>query len=124
MSNQNTQQALALPKKEVIQQHLPVPLLCYDFTLVTSPTFGIPLLVVKVTTLGMACSHSVTGGVYKVWEQIHCRMTDRRLLAIRASCRQVAACNLNRGWVFRLGNFNVLSRVEPWDLTADFKRHL
>ena len=50
MSNQNTQQALALPEKEVIQPHLPVWLPCYDFTLVTSPAFSIPLLVVKVMT--------------------------------------------------------------------------
>uniref|UniRef100_A0A3Q7FK78 Uncharacterized protein n=1 Tax=Solanum lycopersicum TaxID=4081 RepID=A0A3Q7FK78_SOLLC len=32
-----------------------------DFTLVTSPAFGIPLLAVKVTTLAMKNSHSVTG---------------------------------------------------------------
>ncbi|KAK8564751.1 hypothetical protein V6N12_058334 [Hibiscus sabdariffa] len=62
VSNQNTQQALALPEKEVIQPHLPVRLPCYDFTTVTSPAFGIPLLAVKVTTSGMASSYSVTGG--------------------------------------------------------------
>ncbi|KAK8516972.1 hypothetical protein V6N12_032172 [Hibiscus sabdariffa] len=62
VSNQNTQQALALPEKEVIQPHLPVRLPCYDFTPVTSPAFGIPLLAVKVTTSGMASSRSVTGG--------------------------------------------------------------
>ncbi|KAH1040048.1 hypothetical protein J1N35_041791, partial [Gossypium stocksii] len=65
-SNQNTQQALALPKKEVIQPYLPVRLPCYNFTPVTSPVFGIPLLAVKVMTSGMASSHSVTGGVYKL----------------------------------------------------------
>ncbi|WOG82307.1 hypothetical protein DCAR_0101470 [Daucus carota subsp. sativus] len=53
---------LALPEMEVIQQYLPVRLPCYDFTLVTSPAFGIPLLAVKVTTSGMASSHSVTDG--------------------------------------------------------------
>eukprot|EP01018_Ginkgo_biloba_P037099 Gb_40558 [translate_table: standard] len=74
VSNQNAQQALALPKKEVIQLHLLVWLPCYDFTPVTSPTFGIPLLAVKVTTLGMASSHSVTGGVYKAQERIHRRL--------------------------------------------------
>ncbi|RYR11507.1 hypothetical protein Ahy_B04g069025 [Arachis hypogaea] len=36
----------------------------------------------------MASSHSVTGGVYKAWKRIHRRMTDRRLLAIPASCRR------------------------------------
>ncbi|KAH6761260.1 F-box associated ubiquitination effector family protein [Perilla frutescens var. frutescens] len=95
VANQNTQQALALPEKEVIQPHLPVRLPCYDFTPVTSPAFGIPLLAVKVTTSGMANSHSVTGGVYKARERIHRRMVDRRLLAIPASCRRVAACNPN-----------------------------
>ncbi|XLU61179.1 hypothetical protein S245_029928 [Arachis hypogaea] len=88
VSNQTTQQALALPEKEVIQPHLPVRLPCYDFTPVTSPAFGIPLLTVKVTTSGMASSHSVTGGVYKARERIHRRMADRRLLAIPASCRR------------------------------------
>ncbi|KAK7262996.1 hypothetical protein RJT34_30580 [Clitoria ternatea] len=47
VSNQTTQQALAFPEKEVIQPHLPVRLPCYDFTPVTSPVFGIPLLAVK-----------------------------------------------------------------------------
>lgn len=44
VSNQNTQQALPLPEKEVIQPHLPVRLPCYDFTPVTSPAFGICLV--------------------------------------------------------------------------------
>ena len=90
MSNQNTQQALALPEKEVIQPHLPVRLPCYDFTPVTSPAFGIPLLAVKVTTSGMASSHSVTGGVYKARERIHRAMADARLLANPASWGRVA----------------------------------
>ncbi|KAK5819649.1 hypothetical protein PVK06_024666 [Gossypium arboreum] len=63
LSNQNTQQALALLEKEVIQPHLPVWLPCYNFTPVTSPAFGIPLLAVKVTTSGMASSHSVMSGL-------------------------------------------------------------
>jgi hypothetical protein len=29
-----------LPRKEVIQPHLPVRLPCYDFTPITDPTFG------------------------------------------------------------------------------------
>ena len=36
--------------KEVIHPHLPVGIPCYDFTLVTSPALGIPLLTVRVTT--------------------------------------------------------------------------
>uniref|UniRef100_A0A0D2ZV56 Uncharacterized protein n=1 Tax=Brassica oleracea var. oleracea TaxID=109376 RepID=A0A0D2ZV56_BRAOL len=51
VSNLNTQEVLALPKKEVIQLHLTV----------TSPSFGTPVLAVKATTSGMASSHSVTG---------------------------------------------------------------
>src|SRR4029078_645290 len=74
VANQNTQEALALPQKAVIHTHLPVRLPCYDFTPVTSPAFGIPLLAVKVTTSGMASSHSVTGGVYKDRERIARRM--------------------------------------------------
>nr|VDD24526.1 unnamed protein product [Brassica rapa] len=43
VSNLNTQEALALPEKEVIQPHLPVRLPCYDFSSpVTSPAFGPP----------------------------------------------------------------------------------
>jgi hypothetical protein len=94
-TTQDAQKASSLPEKEVIQLHLPVWLPCYDFTPVTKPAFGIPLLAVKVMTWGMTSSHSVTGGVYKARERIHRRMDDRRLLAIPASCRRVAACNTN-----------------------------
>jgi hypothetical protein len=59
------------PYKEVIQPHLPVRLPCYDFTPVISPTFGVPLLSVRVTTSGVTNSHGVTGGVYKARERIH-----------------------------------------------------
>ena len=38
------------------------------FTPVTSPTLGIPLLAVKVTTSGMTNSHTMAGGVYKASE--------------------------------------------------------
>ena len=95
-------------KKEVIQPHLPVRLPCYDFTLVTSSALGIPLPKVRVTTLGIASSHGVTGGVYKARERIHRSMADLRLLAIPPSCRRVAACNPNWDWVFEV---SLLSRV-------------
>ena len=62
---------VGLPLKEVIQPHLPVRLPCYDFTPVTSPAFGVPLLAVRVTTSGIASFHGVTGGVYKARERIH-----------------------------------------------------
>ena len=57
--------------KEVIQPQVPLRLPCYDFTPVTSHTFGIPLPKVRVTTSGKTSSHGVTGGVYKARERIH-----------------------------------------------------
>ncbi|KHN02290.1 hypothetical protein glysoja_002314 [Glycine soja] len=80
---------------EVIQPHLPVRLPCYDFTPVTSPAFDIPFFAVKVTTSGMASSHSVTGSVYKARERIHRRLADRQLLAIPTSWRRVVTYNPN-----------------------------
>jgi len=86
---------VGLPVKEVIQPHLPVRLPCYDFTPVTSPAFGAPLLAVRVTTSGNASFHGVTGGVYKARERIHPSDADLGLLAIPPSRRRVAACDLN-----------------------------
>ena len=60
-----------LPRKEVIQPHLPIRLPCYDFTPVAYPTFGCVLLAVKLQTSGVTNSHGVTGGVYKTRERIH-----------------------------------------------------
>ena len=60
-----------LLRKEVIQPHLPIRLPCYDFTLITSPTFGRALLAVRLRTSGITGSHGVTGGVYKARERIH-----------------------------------------------------
>ena len=62
---------LLLPRKEVIQPHLPIRLPCYDFTPVTSSTFGSSLLAVGPLTSGISGSHGVTGGVYKTRERIH-----------------------------------------------------
>ena len=84
-----------LPRKEVIQAHLPVHLPCYDFVPVTSPTFDGSFLAVRIPASGVASSHDVTGGVYKARERIHRTIADARLLATPASCRRVAACNLN-----------------------------
>ena len=82
-------------RKEVIQAHLPVHLPCYDFVPVTSPTFDGSLLTVRIPASGVTSSHDVTGGVYKARERIHRTSADARLLATPASCRRVAACNLN-----------------------------
>ena len=60
-----------LPRKEVIQPHLPVRLPCYDFTPVIGPAFGSSLLTVGSLTSGVTDSHGVTGGVYKTRERIH-----------------------------------------------------
>ena len=60
-----------LLRKEVIQPHLPIRLPCYDFTPITSFTFGRALLAVRLRTSGVPGSHGVTGGVYKARERIH-----------------------------------------------------
>ena len=85
-----------LPRKEVIQPHLPVRLPCYDFTPVTSPTFDGSLPQgVRPPASGVAHSRGVTGGVYKARERIHRGSADPRLLATPPSCRRVSACNPN-----------------------------
>ena len=63
--------SLLILRKEVIQPHLPIRLPCYDFTPVTSSTFGCSLLAVGSQTSGISGSHGVTGGVYKTRERIH-----------------------------------------------------
>ena len=60
-----------LPRKEVIQPHLPVRLPCYDFTPLTLHTFGASPLAVGPATSGADDSGGVTGGVYKARERIH-----------------------------------------------------
>ena len=66
-----------LLRKEVIQPHLPIRLPCYDFTPITSFTFGGALLAVRLPTSGPPGSHGVTGGVYKARERIHRGMLIR-----------------------------------------------
>jgi hypothetical protein len=66
--------ASVLPRKEVIQPHLPVRLPCYDFVPITDPTFDGCLLAVGPPASGVASFHDVTGGVYKAREHIHRRM--------------------------------------------------
>ena len=70
-------QSSGLLRKEVIQPHLPIRLPCYDFTLITTPTFGRALLAVRLRTSGIDGSHGVTGGVYKARERIHRGMLIR-----------------------------------------------
>ena len=66
-----------LPRKEVIQPHLPVRLPCYDFVPVATPALGRYLLAVSARTSGIDNSHDVTGGVYKPRVRIHRAMLIR-----------------------------------------------
>ena len=66
-----------LPRKEVIQPHLPVRLPCYDFTPLTRRTLGTAPLAVGLATSGTSDSDGVTGGVYKARERIHRAMLMR-----------------------------------------------
>ncbi len=70
---------LVLPRKEVIQPHLPVRLPCYDFVPVARPTLGrcLHLAVVGPRTSGVPDSHDVTGGVYKARVRIHRALLTR-----------------------------------------------
>src|SRR5947209_17884708 len=90
-----------LPRKEVIQPHLPVRLPCYDFTPITSPTFDGSLPKgVRPPASGVARFRGVTGGVYKARERIHRDVADSRLLATPASWRRVSHPNPNRDALF------------------------
>ena len=79
-----------LPRKEVIQPHLPVRLPCYDFTPITNPTLDACLLAVGSAALSVADFRGVTGGVYKARERIHRSIADLRLLATPTSRSRVA----------------------------------
>ena len=64
--------ARCLPRKEVIQPHLPVRLPCYDFTPLTLHTFDASAPErVRPAASGADDSGGVTGGVYKARERIH-----------------------------------------------------
>jgi len=82
-------------RKEVIQPQVPLRLPCYDLVPITEFTLGACLLAVGSATSGAPCFRGLTGGVYKAQEHIHRSIADLRLLAIPASCRRIAACNLN-----------------------------
>jgi hypothetical protein len=86
---------LVIPRKEVIQPHLPIRLPCYDLVPLTGITLGTSFLAVRTITSGATNSGGLTGGVYKAQEQIHRGVADPRLLAIPASCGRIAAHNLN-----------------------------
>ena len=66
-----------LPRKEVIQPHLPIRLPCYDFTPVIAPALGGYPLSVGPPASGVNDFRGVTGGVYKARERIHRGMLTR-----------------------------------------------
>ena len=67
-----------VPRKEVIQPHLPIRLPCYDFTPIIRPTVdGIVPCGFDRPASGVADSRGVTGGVYKARERIHRDMLIR-----------------------------------------------
>ena len=77
ISSASSSTLASLPRKEVIQPHLPIRLPCYDFTPVIGLTFdGCPLSVSSPAS-GAPNSHGVTGGVYKARERIHRGMLIR-----------------------------------------------
>ena len=81
-----------LPRKEVIQPHLPIRLPCYDFTPVTAPAFDRFDSGFGRERLPWCDGRCVQGpGTYSP------QYADLRLLAIPTSCRRVAACNPNWG---------------------------
>ena len=61
----------SLPRKEVIQPHLPVRLPCYDLAPITGLTLGACPLAVGTATLGPTDFRGLTGGVYTARERIH-----------------------------------------------------
>ena len=98
-----TEPALAreLPRKEVIQPHLPVLLPCYDFVPIAGPTLdGCLPPGVSPPASGVSNFHDVTGGVYKARERIHPDVADSGLLATPPSWRRVSASNPNRDRLF------------------------
>ena len=95
-------------RKEVIQPQVPLRLPCYDLVPITEFIFGTCVLAVRSATSDAPRFRGLTGGVYKAQEHIHRRNADRRLLAIPASCRRVAACNPYWGTLFAI---SVVSRL-------------
>jgi hypothetical protein len=70
--------AHSVPRKEVIQPHLPIRLPCYDFTPIIHPTVdGVVPTGFDRPASGVADSRGVTGGVYKARERIHRGMLIR-----------------------------------------------
>ena len=90
-----------LPRKEVIQPHLPVRLPCYDFTPLTLYTFGASLHKGWASDFGPSQLSWLDGRCVQGSGTHSPQYADLRLLAIPTSCRRVAACNPNWGGLSR-----------------------
>ena len=86
-----------LPRKEVIQPHLPVRLPCYDFTPIIYPTLGGWLLKGYLTDFGCYKLSWCDGRCVQGPGTYSPRRADPRLLATPASRRRVAASDPNWG---------------------------
>ena len=84
----------------MIQPQVPLRLPCYDLVPIDRFVFGAYPLAVGTATSDAPIFRGLTGGVYKAQEHIHRGVADPRLLAIPASRRRVAACDLNWGVFF------------------------
>src|SRR5205085_7847087 len=91
-------------RKEVIQPQVPLRLPCYDLVPIDRFVFGGCPLAVGAPTSDAPIFRGLTGGVYKAQEHIHRGVADPRLLAIPASRRRVAACDLNWAAFFGIGS--------------------
>ena len=83
-----------LPRKEVIQPHLPIRLPCYDFTPVISLTFG-GCSLRWLTDFGCSRLPWCDGRCVQGPGTYSPRHADSRLLATPTSCGRVAAHNPN-----------------------------
>ena len=91
--------SVCLPRKEVIQPHLPIRLPCYDFTPIIGPTLDSWLLKGYLTGFGCYQLSWCDGRCVQGPGTYSPQYADLRLLAIPTSCRRVAACNPNWGRV-------------------------
>ena len=94
-----------LPRKEVIQPHLPVQLPCYDLVPVTGPTLG-AYLPIRGWSSDFKCCRlpSLDGRCVQDPRTYSPQCADLRLLATPRSCRRVAACNPNWGQLWGISS--------------------
>ena len=91
-----------LPRKEVIQPHLPIRLPCYDFTPIIGPTLDGWLLKGYLTGFGCYQLSWCDGRCVQGPGTYSPQYADLRLLAIPTSRRRVAACDPNWDRVFEV----------------------